>query len=1314
MIKESPKVNTEGKINYFSKLIVSSNKQVNLSSLNKLVLLQREFLELGKNYKQYLLENAPLLLGYKPLNYNLDVWALLDNKMNIPFHLACNYGNFNFINKLEESELIKKPLDEYMHSTNIELISAYAYIKNKSIVSEYVKKGKNKHFYYTPQIVFIINVEDPNNYSTINTILKFAQSDNLIINVVDSIQQNKVFITFDISEESFRKEAEIQKLKVKEINSNTSKEFEDSSEFIYSVEPFFSRHYQEVIYNKLNDSFDLNLLKKENVLSKVILMHKPNIQFKVFTLWFGGKWYFPNLFKNMFVKLFFEKEKYTYSEINTIYRYFGEKLAIYYAFSSFTVINLLPIVVVSLFMLAIYRERIFVTYIMFPTYSFLILLWSVFFTEKWKRKNKEIVQKWGVNDLSVKTEVRETFIGDEFYKSFQTKLEKYDLSNRYVISFLISLPIVVFLVGSIIVVFFFANKFEQKYQNTYLIKYIPSLVKSSFIVILNFLYNNLAYVFTENENHKYEESYENSLIVKLFLFRLVSELTAIFYVIFNRNDVEQLKSLIYMLFFVKCVSPYIRIIMSYLNFNRKFLLYFSNLTKLKSKENNNNSQTLNNKNLDNKNILNTSKSKDLSTNNNNFQHTAVDRLEEDYIINLNRVLSENKYSTKLSLERIKEEVEYSSKSINKKNPPIINLSASKLNEISKSFHNNQFNNESNNNNRKVKILNTSISNSTYMELSSDNLEINSMKQKRIAIIFLYADTILIIVIMILFSSIIPFAPIIFFLFLLVSLHLGLYTDIYNNELELSKKSYTIGLWTEILELTTIVSIIFNCFMLFYYNPNEFNEYYYIINGITRPDIIIEYNLKGYTKTLHIILLIEHIILFLRLIFVNYFSQMNFWVISQNFLLRLIEKERLQEKENLNNEKFRALLDESLEKLREEYNLEKQRNVLLTRNIDTQAKMIELYKEDLAKKNAVIRNNTYYNNIKNTNIMKNRTVISSNNFENEFSKLNFKLINNYDSILESIFKSIILGKQLVLDEEENNLKVSVNNILIFDTFKSTFVKIEKDILINKFNILMFNYKENFSFCTICNKNNAVFTCHDCKEDLFCKTCIQSHVANNIYSNHKNYVAWNLSNKKYLRNQTCNFPTSENSINCDNLKKIYLILYDEYVLKNAIQNNNTINLKHGIENKLKVYESIKSNKTIYSDNKVRLKIFELGYNPLELYYINRVFFSIVKLHGYNTSFQSLIECLRIMNSKLFEEKLKLVLKLLDESDQGLISKFNMESFLLVNFTNPYRKIYQTVVNSLYLNKESAKLRDLYQEILSTPHLKEIFMEILQIEN
>ena len=91
---------------------------------------------------------------------------------------------------------------------------------------------------------------------------------------MESIEDNKLLLLIDISEEQFRIEAEKQQLKFKLINKNLLVKFENKKEIIDSIEPFYYRHYQQLIFEMINNVLDIKMLQEQKLIEDVFFTHQ--------------------------------------------------------------------------------------------------------------------------------------------------------------------------------------------------------------------------------------------------------------------------------------------------------------------------------------------------------------------------------------------------------------------------------------------------------------------------------------------------------------------------------------------------------------------------------------------------------------------------------------------------------------------------------------------------------------------------------------------------------------------------------------------------------------------------------------------------------------------------------------------------------------------------------------------------------------------------------------------------------------------------------------------------------------------------------
>ena len=328
-------------------------------------------------------------------------------------------------------------LDKYLNANNHFAISPYCLIRDKNNTIEYLKKA-NKKIYFKPHLVIVINFTIYlRNFlkPTINTIISFLLDEKLKVYLMESQSRDKLYILLDISEEDFRVEAEKYELKFKLLDFNMQKVFVNQNEFICTIEPFYSRHYQQIIYQKISTVLDLNILKAQNIVQNIFFTHKENSVLRLEKTFLSKEGYLPSPFK-LFNKMFFGGNKIIYSEIDCINRYFGEKLAIYYSFHTFLSNELLLIGFLGLIWASIYNFKIFTSKLLFPIWGLIFSIWITIMITKWKRKNREIIHKWGITDVSDVRTQRAEYLGDEYYSELNSKLEKHTISNKNVLIFI--------------------------------------------------------------------------------------------------------------------------------------------------------------------------------------------------------------------------------------------------------------------------------------------------------------------------------------------------------------------------------------------------------------------------------------------------------------------------------------------------------------------------------------------------------------------------------------------------------------------------------------------------------------------------------------------------------------------------------------------------------------------------------------------------------------------------------------------------------------------------------------------------------------
>ncbi|GBB95120.1 hypothetical protein RclHR1_02480019 [Rhizophagus clarus] len=305
---------------------------------------------------------------------------------------------------------------------------------------------------------------------------------------------------------------------------------------------------QPVFVNRKIESLDIKKLLKKGVYDELYPIHdgppkykkdlkeKNNLRAQLEELW---------------IKRSFKKRQ----PIDKIKAYFGEKLALYFAwldfYTSWLAIASLTGVIVVIYGL-IYSSKITpennidrISAIwdnaLTAPYALLMAIWATLFLETWKRFNSSIQYDWDVIDYEKDELPRPEFYGTtlqislvtlkrEIVFPFREKLVKIFIS---IVIVLISIGIVIVTVGVLLI---FPARLQVVKNAKYIGSVITAVINLATIIILNLVYKNVARFLTDFENHKTETQYEDSLILKAYLFDFVNFYSALIYIMFAGGE----------------------------------------------------------------------------------------------------------------------------------------------------------------------------------------------------------------------------------------------------------------------------------------------------------------------------------------------------------------------------------------------------------------------------------------------------------------------------------------------------------------------------------------------------------------------------------------------------------------------------------------------------------------------------------------------------------------------------------------------------------------------------------------------------------
>jgi hypothetical protein len=246
-----------------------------------------------------------------------------------------------------------------------------------------------------------------------------------------------------------------------------------------------------------------------------------------------------------------------YQPLHKIRYYFGEKIALYFAWLEFYTKMLIFPTIAGIITFVYIEARQAVTgtnqqgYILIA-FAVFVVLWSSMFSELWKRKNGILDSLWGLSGLHESFRYRPQFRGTKSYHP-TTDVEEmtYESKIKRRRAFIVSVLVVTIMVGIVVVALFglfvlkhYINNDENLENNHISAKYKTSLTfgvtvaNAIQILVLNMVYRLVARKLNDLENHRTDAEYENYLVIKVFLFQFCNSFASFFYIAFVKRLAE--------------------------------------------------------------------------------------------------------------------------------------------------------------------------------------------------------------------------------------------------------------------------------------------------------------------------------------------------------------------------------------------------------------------------------------------------------------------------------------------------------------------------------------------------------------------------------------------------------------------------------------------------------------------------------------------------------------------------------------------------------------------------------------------------------
>ena len=214
--------------------------------------------------------------------------------------------------------------------------------------------------------------------------------------------------------------------------------------------------------------------------------------------------------------------------------YFGEKVGLYYAFMGhYSAWLVLPAIVGFVFQLVAWGSSN-LSHPVIPCFAAFICVWAVLMIQFWNRQQSLTAFMWGMSEFESREMQRPEYQG-RLIKSFvDGRYMLYYPVDRVRAKLAASTSVIVTLI--LMVIGAVAGIYVMKYTLSKTIgsasSTVASIINTIQITIFNMLYTAVARWLVNNENHKTESQYQDSLITKIFVFQFVNSYASFFFIAF--------------------------------------------------------------------------------------------------------------------------------------------------------------------------------------------------------------------------------------------------------------------------------------------------------------------------------------------------------------------------------------------------------------------------------------------------------------------------------------------------------------------------------------------------------------------------------------------------------------------------------------------------------------------------------------------------------------------------------------------------------------------------------------------------------------
>ena len=229
-------------------------------------------------------------------------------------------------------------------------------------------------------------------------------------------------------------------------------------------------------------------------------------------------------------------ERVNFYAITALKVYFGEKDSFYFAWFSFYICYLpilaIPGLVVYI-IIKVWEEANAIALPVWVTYTSLV---STLIVERWKRKSAEIATRWGTAEMEVQQEqrkIRKEYSGDEIMSTEIGALTKHNPKTTMIMYNIMSITVLILLCAMVVASFWGIEQLKDAHPEwTSGKKTFINGANGLVIWLANYIYEWIARELVEKENHKYDDSHEQSLILKIAISKTLNSYIGVLYLTF--------------------------------------------------------------------------------------------------------------------------------------------------------------------------------------------------------------------------------------------------------------------------------------------------------------------------------------------------------------------------------------------------------------------------------------------------------------------------------------------------------------------------------------------------------------------------------------------------------------------------------------------------------------------------------------------------------------------------------------------------------------------------------------------------------------